>query len=68
MSGSTDGTVKIWDLNLPEDPVEAQRKIDDFDMNDNSLLKVSIDEKEGCLKTEILKYFDEEGTEQYEYK
>lgn len=63
MSGSTDGTVKIWDLNLPKNVVESEEKIENFDMTDNSLLIVSIDEREGCQKAEPLKYFDESGEE-----
>lgn len=36
-------------------------------MGDDSRLIVTIDEKNGCIKTNSISYFDEEGAENFEY-
>ena len=36
-------------------------------MNDDSRLVVTIDERNGCIKTNSISYFDEDGAENFEY-
>ena len=38
-----------------------------FSLADDSRLIVTIDEKNGCIKTNSISYFDEEGLENFEY-
>ena len=37
-------------------------------MGDDSRLIVTIDEKNGCIKTNSISYFDDDGTEKFEYE
>ena len=37
-------------------------------MGDDSRLIVTIDEKNGCVKTNSIAYFDTDGTEKFEYE
>ena len=38
-----------------------------FSMQDDSRLVVTIDERNGCIKTNSISYFDEDGAENFEY-
>ena len=44
-----------------------QQALKTFSMSDDSRLIVTIDEKNGCIKTNSISYFDDEGTERFEY-
>ena len=59
MTGSTDGSVKIWRLEISPNKATQQQELKNFSMNDNSRLVVTIDEKNGCEKTNSITYFDE---------
>jgi hypothetical protein len=67
MTGSTDGSVKIWRLDIPQAKSMQQSVLKSFSMGDDSRLIVTIDEKNGCIKTNSISYFDEEGLENFEY-
>ena len=68
MTGSTDGSVKIWRLEIPAGKAAQQQELKAFSMGDSSRLMVTIDEKNGCERTTSLTYFDEDGAEQVEYQ
>jgi hypothetical protein len=59
MTGSTDGSVKIWRLEISPNKATQQQELKNFSMSDNSRLVVTIDEKNGCEKTNSITYFDE---------
>jgi len=67
MTGSTDGLVKIWRLDIPVGKQSQQQVLKAFNLADDSRLLVTIDEKNGCVKTNSISYFDEEGMERFEY-
>lgn len=67
MTGSTDGSVKIWRLDIPQAKSAQQTVLKTFSMGDDSRLVVTIDEKNGCTKTNSISYFDDEGVENFEY-
>ena len=67
MTGSTDGSVKIWRLDIPAGK-QQQAALKAFSMSDSSRLLVSIDEKNGCERTCSISFFDEEGEQRYEYE
>ena len=67
MTGSTDGSVKIWRLDIPSSKSQQQQALKTFSMGDDSRLVVTIDEKNGCTKTNSIAFFDEDGTENFEY-
>jgi hypothetical protein len=48
LTGSVDGTVNLWDLNVDgwQSAIEQN-----FDLEDKSRLLLKIDEGRGCLKT-----------------
>lgn len=68
MTGSTDGSVKIWRLEIPQGKSSQQQALKVFSMGDESRLIVTIDEKNGCIKTNSISYFDEDGAERFEYQ
>ena len=67
LTGSTDGSVKIWRLDIPTSKALQQQTLKTFSMGDDSRLVVTIDEKNGCTKTNSISYFDEDGQENFEY-
>jgi WD40 repeat protein len=48
MTGSTDGTVKVWNLDLPSNKGKEKSALKTFNMNDQSRMLLQIDEKNGC--------------------
>jgi hypothetical protein len=48
MTGSVDGTINLWNLNVDEWRSEKEKS---FDLGDKSRLLLSIDEVRGCRKT-----------------
>ena len=69
MLGSIDGQMRMYDISLPSSKKGEQAKtLKEFTLADNSRLIVSIDEKNGCFKTESLSYIDTDGEEKLDYE
>ena len=69
MLGSTDGLVKVYKIELPSSKKGEQAiALKSFNLADNSRLVISIDEKNGCYKTESLSYIDTDGEEKLDYE
>ena len=69
MLGSTDGSVKIYRIDVPSSKKgEQAAALKAFNLADNSRLVISIDEKNGCFKTESLSYIDTDGEEKLDYE
>ena len=67
MTGSTDGSVKIWRLEISQSKSAQQQELKNFSLSDSSRLLVTIDEKNGCERVNSISYFDDEGAVQFEY-
>ena len=69
MLGSTDGQVKIYRVELPSAKKgEQAAALKSFNLADNSRLVISIDERNGCFRTESLSYIDTDGEEKLDYE
>ena len=64
MTGSVDGTINLWNLNVDEWRSEKEKS---FDLGDKSRLLLSIDEVRGCRKTKKIKFNDPSGAIQTEF-
>lgn len=53
MTGSADGVVKLWHMNVGK--WKNQQRQQSFDMNDKSRLFLQIDESNGCLISKQIK-------------
>lgn len=67
MTGSTDGSVKIWRLEIPANKTAQQHELKTFSLGDSSRLLVTIDEKNGCEKVNSISYYDDEGAVHFDY-
>ena len=68
LTGSIDGSVKLWRLDLPSSRSGEKQALKNFSLSDMSRLIVEIGERSGCHRTESIEYINEDGETQKDYK